>query len=231
MSKIYFKPDSATWGDEHVVGDVLEVTVMVADLYGCTGAYFSISFDPGVFEFQEVAKGNFLPDGLFLEGWIENGTLNQVVCITLGSPTNVVEESFAVVRFRVLKKDVKSTISIFEASWFDADYVERSFDEVDDFVFTFGAVPAYPKIRILDVRAPTEAYYGEAVKVEVDWGNEGESGVAWTRLVDMETNAELVERTRWQTSSGDVGTLTLQFLMPNKTLRARVEVGHEEGYC
>jgi len=64
--------------------------------------------------------------------------------------------------------------------------------------------------------------------VEVDWKNEGESGVVWTRLIDTETNVELVERTRWRTSSGDVGTLTLEFLMPNKTLRARVEVGHEE---
>ena len=228
MSRIYFKPNSVTWEDEHIVGDVLEVTIMVADLYDCTGAYFSISFDPDVFEFQEVVRGDFLPTGLFLEGWIEDGALNQVACITLASPTSVVEESFAVVRFRVLKKDIKSTISIFEAGWYDADYVKQPFDEVGDFVFTFGVVPAYPKIRIVDVRAPTEAYYGDIVRVEVDWENEGNSGVAWTRLVDTETNAELVERTRWQTSSGDVGTLTLEFLMPNKTLRARVEVGHEE---
>jgi len=228
MSKIYFKPDSVTWGDEHVVGDVLEVTVMVADLYDCKGAYFSISFDPNVLEFQEVVRGDFLSTGLFLEGWIEDGTLNQVACITLASPTDVVEESFAIVRFRVLKKDVKSVISIFEAGWFDADYVEQVFDEVDDFVFTFGVVPTYPKIRIVDVRAPTEAYYGDVVRVEVDWENEGESGIAWTRLVDVETNVELVEHTTWQTSRGDVGTLTLEFLMPNKTLKARVEVGHEE---
>ena len=227
MSRIYFKPNSVTWGDEHAVGDVLEVTVMVADLYDCTGAYFSISFDPSIFEFQEVVRGDFLSTGLFIGGWIENGTLNQVACITTGSPADVVEESFAVVRFRVLKKDIKSTISIFEAGWFDADYTEQPFEEMDDFTFMFGA-PAYPKIRIVDVRAPTEAHYGEAVRVEVDWENKGGSGVAWTRLVDLETNAELVERTRWQTSSGDVGTLTLEFLMPNKTLKARVEVGHEE---
>ena len=228
MSKIYFKPDSVSWGDEHAIGDILEVTIMVADLYDCTGAYFSISFDPDVFELQEVVRGDFLSTGLFLEGWIEDGTLNQVACITLASPANVVEESFAVVRFRVLKKDIKSAISIFEAGWYDADYVEQSFDEVGDFVFTFGVVPAHPKIRIVDVRAPREAYYGDVVRVEVDWENEGNSGVAWTRLVDTETNAELVERTRWQTSSGDVGTLTLEFLMPNKSLKARVEVGHEE---
>ena len=228
MSKIYFKPDSVTWGDEHAVGDILEVTIMVGDLYDCTGAYFSISFDPSIFEFQEVVRGDFLSTGLFVEGWIEDGTLNQVACITLASPTDVVEESFAIVRFRVLKKDVKSVISIFEAGWFDADYVEQVFDEVDDFVFTFGVVPTYPKIRIVDVRAPTEAYYGDVVRVEVDWENEGESGIAWTRLVDVETNVELVEHTTWQTSRGDVGTLTLEFLMPNKTLKARVEVGHEE---
>jgi len=228
MSKIYFKPDSVIWGDEHVVGDILEVTVMVADLHDCTGAYFSISFDPSVFELQEVVRGDFLSTGLFLEGWIEDGTLNQVACITIGNPVDVVEESFAIIRFRVLKKDVKSTISIFEAGWFDADFVEQPFDEVGNFVFTFGAVPAYPKIRIVDVRAPTEAYYGDMVRVEVDWENEGGTGIAWTRLVDTETNAELVERTRWQTSSGDIGTLTLEFLMPNKTLKARVEVGHEE---
>jgi len=229
MSRIYFKPNSVTWGDEHAVGDILEVTVTVADLYDCKGAYFSISFDPNIFEFLEAVRGDFLSTGLFLEGWIENGTLNQISCITVGNPVDVIEESFAIIRFRVLKKDVKSTISIFEAGWFDADYVEHSFDEVGDFVFTFGvAVPAYPKIRIVDVRAPTEAYYGDVVRVEVDWKNEGNSGVAWTRLVDLETNAELVERTRWQTFSGDAGTLTLEFLMPNKTLKARVEVGHEE---
>ncbi|RLI83302.1 hypothetical protein DRP04_01855 [Archaeoglobales archaeon] len=228
MSKIYFKPSSITWGDEHTVGDILEATVMVADLHNCTGAYFSISFDPDIFEFLEVVRGDFLSTGLFLEGWIEDGTLNQVACITLDSPTDVVEESFAIIRFRVLKKDVKSAISIFEAGWYDADYAERPFDEVDDFVFTFGVVPVYPKLRIVDVRAPTEAYFGEVVRVEVDWENEGNSGVAWTRLVDMETNTELVERTRWQISSGDAGTLTLEFLMPNKTLKARVEVGHEE---
>ena len=226
MSRIYFKPNSVTWGDEHVVGDILEVTVMVADLHDCRGAYFSISFDPDVFELQEIVRGDFLPTGLFLEGWIEDGTLNQVGCITTGNPVDVVEESFAVVRFRVLKKGVKSTISIFEAGWFD--YVEQPFDEVGDFVFTFGVVATHPKIRIVNVRAPTEAYYGEVVRVEVDWENEGESGIAWTRLVDMETNAELVERTEWQTSSGDAGILTLEFLMPNKSLKARVEVGHEE---
>ena len=228
MSKIYFKPDSVTWGNEHAVGDILEVTVMVADLYDCMGAYFSISFDPSVFEFQGVVRGDFLSTGLFLGGWIENGTLNQVACITTDSPADVVEESFAVIRFRVLKKDIKSTISIFETGWFDVDYIEQPFDEVGDFVFTFGAVPVYPKIRIIDVRAPTEAHHGDVVRVEVDWENEGESGIAWTRLVDVETNAELVERTTWQTSKGDVGMLTLEFLMPNKTLRARVEVGHEE---
>lgn len=228
MSRIYFKPNSVTWGDEYAIGDILEVTVMVADLHDCTGAYFSITFDPDVFEFIEVVRGDFLSTGLFLEGWIEDGTLNQVACITLAGPINVAEESFAVVRFRVLKKDVKSTISIFEAGWYDANYTEQPFDEVDDFVFTFGAVPAYPKIRIVDVRAPTEAYYGEAVRIEVDWKNEGESGVAWTRLVDTETNVELAERTRWQTSSGDAGTLTFEFLMPNKTLKTRVEIGHEE---
>jgi len=226
MSRIYFKPNSVTWGDEHVVGDILEVTVMVADLHDCRGAYFSISFDPDVFELQEVIRGGFLPTGLFLEGWVKDGTLNQVGYITIGDPVDVIEESFAVVRFRVLKKGVKSTISIFEAGWFD--YAEQPFDEVDDFVFTFGVVVTYPKIRIVDVRAPTEAYYGEVVRVEVDWENQGESGVAWIRLVDMETNVELVERTRWQTFSEDTGTLTLEFLMPNKNLKARVEVGHEE---
>ena len=112
----------------------------------------------------------------------------------------------------------------------EVGHFEDSKRVVDDSVkiHVVGVEPATPKARIVDVRYPSEAEPGEDVIVEATVRNEGAAGVIFADIIDLDTGEPLAADTK-DFYSGEVDTFKLTFKMPNKTLKARLRVGHYVG--
>jgi len=112
----------------------------------------------------------------------------------------------------------------------EAGHIEDSRYVKDDAktVTVKGYMPKEPKAKIVDIVYPEEAEPGEDVVVEARVRNTGAAGVIFADIVDLDTGETLASKTM-EFSSGEVDTFKLTFKMPNKTLRARLRVGHYVG--
>ena len=89
-------------------------------------------------------------------------------------------------------------------------------------------VPGYPKIVIVSVNAPSTVQQGETFTVTMNWRNDGDAGTAWYRILDLDTNEEVLPRTTWSVAEGESGSKTVSITMPARNLRLRLETGHVE---
>jgi len=232
MARLYIEPQKVRWGDEHSVGDSFSVDVYIGDVEDCYGVQFEVRWNPDVLELiEEPAKGDFLEAEGISTLWMKSCGADYALCcyMRFQAPSGVdVEKGLvATLSFKAKSKGMSDIAFVPDScTWVDSSYGSFSFDELIGASFQFGVF--YPIIKIEDLRYPSEANYGDVITVEVDWANKGGNGVAWTKIIDVETEENVVEPSQWQVVEGDIGTLTYRFNMPNKDLILRIEVGHIE---
>jgi len=106
-------------------------------------------------------------------------------------------------------------------------------DVLDDYreltVTLVSPLPGVPSMTIVSVDAPTSVEGGKTFELKINWENNGDAGTAWRRIIDLDTNQEILSRDTWSVAKGDSGTITVSLTMPSdRNLRLRVEVGHVE---
>ena len=237
MAKLWLNPSSIVWGAEHAVGDVFEVQVRVADAADCYAVQFGLSWDSTVLEFAEAVKGDFLEATGVSTWWFPYSKAGYSLCAymrfqaTSGVNVSPTDGLVATLKFKALKSPANTNISFVDAdcTWFDSAFNTYTFTELKSASFTFGVVtPAYPKLAIINVTAPATASANETFQVLTDWRNDGESGTAWTRLVDLDANMEVSARTEFQVDKAQTGTIKQTVTMPNRSLKLHLELGHVE---
>jgi len=237
MAKLFLNPSSTSWGSEHTIGDVFEIQVLISDVKDCYGVQFGIEWDYSVLELAgDPIKGDFLEEAGVSTWWFPHSEAGYILCgymrfeASSGVDVSATENGLvATLKFKALKENSSSKISFVEVdcTWFDSSFNTYTFTSLESAIFTFGVV-TYPKITITNLTVPQTASANESFDVVVDWRNDGEGGIAWTRLLDLDANAELTPRTEFQVSKGQTGTIKNTVVMPNKNLRLRLEVGHVE---
>jgi len=90
------------------------------------------------------------------------------------------------------------------------------------------APPGYPSMVIVNIDYPTSVQAGQNFDVIVYWRNDGESGTAWIKAVDVDTSDVLVPVQTWSVEAGESGSKVITFTMPNRDVRLRIELGHVE---
>jgi len=88
--------------------------------------------------------------------------------------------------------------------------------------------PGYPSMVITDVSYPTSVQAGNSFDVTVYWRNDGEDGTAWIKVIDLDTGDVLVPTQTWNVTAGETGTKIVSFVMPNRDVHLRIELGHVE---
>ncbi|MEM2386108.1 MAG: cohesin domain-containing protein [Candidatus Bathyarchaeia archaeon] len=234
MSRLSINPSSIVWGAEHAVGNSFTVEVRLTDVVDCYGLQFGIEWDSNVLSLEEALKGDFLEATGVSTWWFPYSEPGYALCCYMrfeaASGVNVLAPSSglaATLKFKVLKPMPCSTSLKFrdvDCLWFNSSYEEFTFDHLESASFVFGA-PAYPKLVLVNVSAPSQASSGEAFEVNADWRNEGEAGTAYTRLIDLDTGAEILRR-EFSVDRGETGVLKFTVIMPSKDFRLRLEVGH-----
>jgi hypothetical protein len=236
LAKLYLKPSSVSWGSEHVVGDVFEVEVRIADVLDCYAVQFGVSWDANILECVEAVKGDFLEASGVSTWWFPSVEAGYVLCgymrfqAASGVNVSAADGLVAKLKFKTLKQgatDIAFTPE--DCVWFNSAWQENHFTELQPAKFSFG-VPAvgYPKMVIVNVSAPAQASEGETFAVTADWRNDGEAGTAWTRLIDLDTNTEVSPRTEFQVGKGQTGTVKQSVIMPARSFKLRFEIGHVE---
>jgi hypothetical protein len=238
LAKLYLSPSSITWGSEHAVGDTFEVQVRIADVVDCYAVQFGVTWDSTVLELTDAVKGDFLEAAGVSTWWFPSITAGQTICSYMrfqaASGVNVpaTDGLVATLKFKALKANASTKISFVDAdcAWYDSAFNEYAFTELQPATFTFGVPPAvgYPKMVIVNVSAPTQASEGETFEVTVDWRNDGETGKAYTRIIDLETGLDVSPRTEFDVAKNQEGETKYLILMPNKSLKLRLELGHVE---
>jgi hypothetical protein len=236
MAKLYIKPSSVSWGSEHSVGDTFEVEVRIADATDCYAVQFGVKWDANILECAEAVKGDFLEASGVSTWWFPYSEAGFTVCCYMrfqaASGVNVpaTDGLVAKLRFKALKQGATDIAFIPEdCLWFNSAGRENGFTELQSAKFSFG-VPAvgYPKMVIVGVSAPTQASEGETFAVTADWRNDGQSGKAYTRIIDLETGLEVSPRTEFNVAANQQGTNRYSIKMGNKSLRLKLELGHIE---
>jgi hypothetical protein len=236
LAKLYLKPSSVSWGSEHSVGDVFEVQVRITDASDCYAMQFGVSWDANVLECIEAIKGDFLEAAGVSTWWFPSVGAGQAVCgyMRFGAASGVnvpaTDGLVATLKFKTLKQgatDIAFTPQ--DCIWYNSAWQENAFTELQPAKFAFG-VPAvgYPKMVIVNVSAPTQASEDETFEVTADWRNDGQSGKAYTRIIDLETGLEVSPRTEFDVAANQQGTNKYSIKMGNKSLKLRLELGHVE---
>ena len=89
-------------------------------------------------------------------------------------------------------------------------------------------IVGYPKVVITNIDYPSSVEAGKSFDITIYWRNEGESGTAWLRVIDLDTGEEIVSRQTWSVTAGEEGSKIITFTMPSRNVRLRVEMGHVE---
>lgn len=88
-------------------------------------------------------------------------------------------------------------------------------------------ITLYPKMAIVDFYAPPSAKPGDLIQLWVSYRNDGGEGIAWLKVIDVDTNEEVYPRASWTAPAGaTVYRMTIDLTMPNKTWNLRLEIGH-----
>ncbi len=236
MAKLYIKPSNISWGSEHVVGDTFEIQVRIVDVWDCMAVQFCVEWDATVLELVDAVKGDFLEAAGVATWWFPSVQAGRFLGAYMrfeapsGVNVPITDGLTATLRFKALKTGAANiSLSPYDCFWFNSAWQAFSFTELQSATFTFGVpMPAYPKMVITSITAPTQAAVGETFDVLCGWRNDGEAGVAWARLVDLDTKLEVTPKTEFETLKGQSGTLKFSVVMPNKHFNLRLELGHRE---
>jgi hypothetical protein len=236
MAKLYIKPSSVSWGSEHSVGNIFELEVHIADATDCYAVQFGVKWDANVLECAEAVKGDFLEASGVSTWWFSSVEAGFALCgymrFQVASGVNVPATDGLVgkLKFKALKQGTSDIAFTPEfCVWYNSAWQQNAFTELQPAKFSFG-VPAvgYPKMVIVGVSAPSQASEGEIFEVSADWRNDGQSGKAYTRIIDLETGLEVSPRTEFNVAAKQQGTNKYSIKMGNKSLRLKLELGHIE---